>query len=93
METTQTAYADPEAYASSETISVGDWMLTLFLVMLPLVGIIMLFVWGFSSSTPRTKANFAKAALIWSAIILVLYIGFFAMFGAAIMSGMSGSGY
>ena len=59
--------------ANQGSQSVGQWMLTLFISAIPLVGIIMLFVWGFGSSTHPEKANWAKALLIWTAI----FIGFF----------------
>lgn len=55
-------------------ISVGNWMLTLFLTFIPLVNIIMLLVWAFSSSTPPSKANWAKAALLWMVIFFAISI-------------------
>lgn len=55
-------------------VSLGNWMLTLFLTFIPLVNIIMLLVWAFSSSTPPSKANWAKAALLWMVIIFVIGI-------------------
>jgi len=54
-------------------VSFGSWMLTLFLMMIPLVNIIMLFVWAFGDSNP-SKANYAKASLLWAAIGIVVYI-------------------
>ncbi|MBU5351402.1 hypothetical protein KQI74_03865 [Paenibacillus barcinonensis] len=48
-------------------------MLTLFLMMIPLVNLIMLFVWAFGGSNP-SKANFAKASLMWALIGIVFYI-------------------
>lgn len=56
-----------------QPVSFGSWMLTLFLMMIPIVNIIMLFVWAFGNSNP-SKANYAKAALLWAAIGLVIYI-------------------
>jgi hypothetical protein len=67
-------------------ITIGDWMLTLFIAAIPIVGFIMLFVWGFGSTTHPSKANWAKASLIWLAIIIALYIVFFMIFGLAILS-------
>lgn len=64
--------------ASSE-ISFGEWFLTLFLVAIPLVGIVLLFVWAFSSTTNPSKANWAKASLAWAAIGIVLYIIIFVL--------------
>ncbi len=57
-----------------QPVSVGDWVLTLFIVSLPLIGIIMLFVWAFGSGTHPSKANFAKASLIWMVIAVVIML-------------------
>jgi membrane protein YdbS with pleckstrin-like domain len=73
----------------NDTIKIGDWLITLIVTAIPLVGIIMLFVWGFSSGTHPTKANWAKAMLILVLIIIVLYIILFAVFGAAFMGMMN----
>ncbi|WP_440119244.1 hypothetical protein [Paenibacillus sp. QZ-Y1] len=54
-------------------VSFGSWMLTLLLLALPIVNIIMLFVWAFGNSNP-SKANYAKASLLWIAIGIVVYI-------------------
>jgi heme/copper-type cytochrome/quinol oxidase subunit 2 len=82
MQTQQTA---PGTF-SQQSVSVGEWMLTLFLCAIPIVGIVMLFVWAFGSSANPNKANWAKAALIWMAIIFVLYLIIFIIFGAALLS-------
>ena len=55
-------------------MSVGEWMLTLLILALPLVNIIMLFVWAFGGGTNPTKANYCKASLIWIAIVIVLLL-------------------
>src|SRR5699024_9160856 len=51
-----------------DLISVGEWVLYLFLLALPLVNIILLVVWAFGSEPNLTKKNFAKSSLIWIAI-------------------------
>ena len=68
-----------------QPLSLGDWMLTLLIAMIPIVNIVMFFVWAFSSSTHPSKANWAKASLIWMAIVIVVYIIFFMV----ILGGMS----
>jgi uncharacterized membrane protein YqjE len=75
-----------EELKNNDAIPVGDWMLTLFLTAIPIVGIILLFVWAFGSNTQPSKANWAKAALIWLAIIIVLNILGFVIFGSLLMS-------
>lgn len=61
----------------SQVISVKEWMLTMLIMIIPIVNIIMMFVWAFSSGENPSKANYFKASLIWAAIVLALYIIFF----------------
>ena len=53
-------------------ISVGEWVITIIIIAIPIVGFIMLFVWGFGSNTQPSKANWAKATLIMTGISIVL---------------------
>ena len=53
-------------------ISVGEWIITTIILAIPIVGFIMLFVWGFGSNTQPSKANWAKATLIMMGIGIVL---------------------
>ena len=53
-------------------ISVGEWIITTIILAIPIIGFIMLFVWGFGSNTQPSKANWAKAALIMMGIGIVL---------------------
>lgn len=57
-------------------MTVGEWMLTTFLMMIPCVGLIMMFIWAFgdTKNTKPTKSNYAKAMLIWYAISIVISI-------------------
>ena len=71
-----------------QEISIGEWMVTLLLTYLPLVNIVMLFVWAFGSGTNPTKANWAKASLIWMLIGVVIAILFIMVIGTAIFHGM-----
>lgn len=73
---------------TNPVMTTKDWLITLVVMAIPVVGFIMLFVWGFGSGTNENKANFCKAALIMSAIFIVLYMLFFAIFGAAIIGAM-----
>ena len=68
-------------------ISVGDWVLTLLILAIPLVNLIMLFVWAFGGNTHPSKESFAKASLIWMAIGIALGIIFLAIaFGLGLMA-------
>ena len=53
-------------------ISVGEWVITTIILAIPIIGFIMLFVWGFGSNTQPSKANWAKATLIMIGISIVL---------------------
>lgn len=70
-------------------MSLGDWIITMIVLAIPIVGFVMLFVWGFSSSANPNKSNFCKAALIFYLIGIVL---FFLFGGMAFMAAMSGAG-
>lgn len=63
---------------NQDTLSVGDWMIILLLISIPVINIIMLFVWALSSDTNETKSNFAKAVLMWFVVIIILWILLFA---------------
>lgn len=73
-------------------MSVKDWLITLIITALPFIGIIMLFVWAFGSGTNQSKQNWAKAALLLFAIMIVLYIIIAVVFGAAFLAS-SGGGF
>jgi len=66
-------------------VSVGEWVLTYLILCVPIVNIVMLFVWAFGSSTNPSKANWAKASLIWFAIAFVLYM----MMAGAIIAALA----
>ena len=73
------AYGGP---AQSQTMTVGDWLITTLISAIPVVGFIMLFVWAFGSSTPPSKANWAKATLI----IFVIFIALGILFGGSLIA-------
>lgn len=71
------------------TVSVGNWFVTLLLMAIPLVNLIMLFVWAFGGGANPSKANWAKASLIWMLIGIALTVIFWSTF-AALFVGMGG---
>ncbi|MBI1221315.1 MAG: hypothetical protein GC180_01820 [Bacteroidetes bacterium] len=77
---------------NASVMSVKDWVITLLITAIPLVGFIMLFVWAFSDGGNPNKANWAKAALIMIAIGVVLYFILFVMLGVAFMAAGSQHG-
>lgn len=79
---------DPEIRETS-SITLWDWIITIFITMIPVVGQIMLFVWAFSSGVNPSKANWARANLIWFGIAIILATIAMAIFGIAATSFMN----
>ncbi|MGB0838123.1 MAG: hypothetical protein ACPGRE_08485 [Flavobacteriaceae bacterium] len=71
----------------NKAMSVGDWIITMILTAIPVVGFIMLIVWAFSEGTNPSKKTWAIASLIFMVVIAVLYFLFFASIIAGVMAG------
>ena len=56
------------------TISVKDWVINYLIMIIPIANIVMIIIWGFGGKTQPTKANWAKALLLFLAINIVLFI-------------------
>ena len=83
----QQTYApqQPTAYSGrggSDPLRVGQYIGMLLLMCVPILNIILLFMWSFGGSVNLNKKNFARASLILGAIGLILSI----VFGAALSS-------
>ena len=61
-------------HQQAPVVSIKEWLLTNLILMIPLVNIVMMLVWAFSSNTNPNKANYFKAALILFAIVMVIYL-------------------
>lgn len=75
-----------------EPMSMGEWMVTLLIMMIPCANIIMMFVWAFSSKEKKSKSNYFKASLIFTAIQFVLIIILMIAYGALLANMMSSTG-
>jgi len=73
---------------NNRAMTLKDWMITLLITFIPLVNLIMLFVWAFSEGENVNKANWAKANLLWMAIAVVLALIFFGLIMGFASSGM-----
>lgn len=70
-------------------LTLGDWLLTLLLLMIPIVNIVMLIIWSVDTKTNPNKRHFAWAQLIFMGIMIVLSIIFSSIFAAIIISGFN----
>lgn len=93
MEATTQANAINYAREDENPVSTGDWFLTLLITAIPIVGLIMLFVWGFGGNASTSKANWAKATLLWMLVITTLYVMLFLIIGLPFIFGANGSTY
>ncbi|MGB5983224.1 MAG: hypothetical protein WBG46_13870 [Nonlabens sp.] len=87
----QDNFATPQHH--QQEIKPLKWTLYLFVASIPLVGIIMLLVWAFGNDSNRIRSNWAKGALIYALIVLVLYFVIALIFGAAFAAAMSSGNY
>ena len=76
------------AYQDDSVMSMGSWFVTILISAIPIVGIVMIFIWAFGSTGNANRRNYARAVLIWALIGIVLGILFsvvFAGFWASFM--------
>lgn len=57
---------------NQQPMSLKDWIITLILIFIPIVGLIMLIIWAVDKDDPRNK--FSKAYLIVSIGLFVIII-------------------
>ena len=76
-----------ENQLQAPVMTTKDWIITILISAIPLVGFVMMFVWAFGSNENPNKSNFAKAALIWTAISVVLMIIFYSTLATIFLSG------
>jgi ABC-type Na+ efflux pump permease subunit len=72
-------------------MTMGDWLITFLIQAIPLVGIIMLFVWAFGDGTHPSKKTWAQASLVFALIMFILVIIFIAALWTMFSSFFSGA--
>ena len=77
-----------EKNSPNSIISVKEWLLTFIILGIPVIGLIMLFVWAFGNDSNETKSNWAKAHLIFILIMFIISITFIVLFGISMFSMM-----
>ena len=79
----------PENETQYKPMSIRDWIITGLIFAIPIVNFVMLFVWAFGSKTQPSKANWAKAALIFIGISIVIWLLFVTLFIGSLTSNFS----
>ena len=59
--------------SNEKIVSTSEWIITNLIMLIPVVNIIMLFVWSFGNNTTLNKANWAKASLIVWTLGFIFY--------------------
>lgn len=83
-------YRSPALAEDTSPLSVGSYLVMLIVSAIPLVGLIMMFVWGFGHSN-RNRKNFARASLILTAVGIVIFVLFYSTFAAMLAGAYSAS--
>lgn len=77
-------------------LSTGEWFVTLLVLALPVIGLVMHFVWAFGGGTNIGRRNLCRAVLLWIAVLFCLgvaaLIGFL-LLGGTMAALMSQGGY
>lgn len=89
--------AYPQSYntnsnaSSNNDMTIGKWLLTFLISAIPIVGLIMLFIWAFGDDGNTTRQTFSKAYLLWTLISVgatfILYFGMIMCIGS-MMGGL-----
>jgi len=89
----QSQYSNPIP-AQPPHMTVKEWLLAMLVMIIPVVGIIMIFVWAFSGGTNPSKKTYFQALLLWYLICvgasILLSIILFAI-GGAIFTSVAGN--
>ncbi len=60
--------------SDTRPLTVGDWMLILLVLAIPIVNLIMYLVWASSGTGNVNRRNFCKASIYWFLIIFGIYL-------------------
>lgn len=55
-------------------MSMGDWLITLLILLIPCAGIIVYFVWAFGKNGNVNRRNYCRAYLIYWAVTCVILL-------------------
>lgn len=67
-------------------LSMGEWILTLLVGVVPCIGLIFYFIWAFDKNGNINRRNYCRAALIMQMITIVICVIFF---GVIMVAGFS----
>ena len=74
--------------SNDQPLSVGGWIGTMIVLMIPVVNFIMLLVWAFGSGN-KSRKNYCLASLIIAVIMIVLIVVFYMVVGVSAASAFN----
>ncbi len=86
-------YGAPRMTPEEAPMTMGEWLVTLIVCMIPCIGIIMLFIWAFGSTGNVNRRNYCRAQLIVAAIGMVLMTLLWGIIGGVAASVIGTSMY
>ncbi len=78
-------YQNPE---DRSVMSMGDWLITLLILLIPCAGIIIYFVWAFGKNGNVNRRNYCRAYLIYWAVSCVISLIIIIVMCAFILSAV-----
>jgi len=60
--------------AQDKPLTVGDWIITLIILAIPLVGLIFLLYWALSSTSNVNRKNFCIAYIVLALIFVGIFV-------------------
>ena len=73
---------------NDQPLSVGGWIATMIVLMIPVVNFIMLLVWAFGSGN-KSRKNYCLASLIIAVVMIALIMVFYIAFGLSAASAFN----
>lgn len=74
----------------SPVLSFGEWLVTLLIMAVPILNMIMIFIWATDGKTNPNKSNWAKATLVFIGINIVIAMFFIGTIIGSLSEFMSG---
>ena len=78
---------------NEKVVSTGEWVASKFILLMPIVNIIFLFIWAFNKEENKNKSNWAKATLIVYILRIFIYAFIILMFFSFFMTLFNSSYY
>mgnify|MGYP001202749524 CR=1 FL=1 len=78
---------------NEKVVSTGEWVASKFILLIPIVNIIFLFIWAFNKEENKNKSNWAKATLIVYILRIFIYAFIILMFFSFFMTLFNSSYY